>query len=246
MNEPIFIWIRRTTDWADEAAFRAQLDPRFLGRVDLWDVTFTMPYREFRSRLRRIAAGQLEKVAGAVVETWERIPENGWVVPIDDDDWLAPHAARRLGEEVRDGMHGIVWSQLVLEVPIDLGHRVSLACRRLLKLPPRWFIATNNSMLRKGAAPQESFQFHTRASRRYQGSSQVCVLPDHLSIQNRSLASITSLGFGRRNFCRTDLLAKYRRYRRLYRAYAPPSPDAAWLAAPVAEMARLMDDLVPR
>lgn len=246
MNEPIFIWIRRTTDWADEAAFRAQLDPRFRGRVDLWDATFGMPYREFRCRLRRIAAGQLEKVAGAVIEPWDRIPEHAWVVPIDDDDWLSPHAARRLCDEVRRDVHGIVWSPLVLEVPINLGHRLSLACRRLLNLPPRWFIATNNAMLRKGAVPQELFQFHTRASRCYRGSMQVGDLADHLSIQNRSLASITSLGFGRRHFSRRDLLAKYRGYKRLYHEYVPPGRSNDWLAAPVAEMARLMDDLVVR
>jgi len=72
------------------------------------------------------------------------------------------------------------------------------------------------------------------------------VLPERLSIQNRSLASITSMGFRRRRFSQDELLRKYRRYKRLYREYEPPAREADWLATPVASMVRLMDELVPR
>ena len=52
----IYLCIRQTTDWADEAAFRAQLPPLYAPTVQLWNDTFNIPYHLFRHRVRQIAA----------------------------------------------------------------------------------------------------------------------------------------------------------------------------------------------
>jgi hypothetical protein len=40
----IYIVVRRTTDWADEAASHAHIPDGFQPVVELWDTTFRMPY----------------------------------------------------------------------------------------------------------------------------------------------------------------------------------------------------------
>lgn len=90
-TSPLHICLRRTVDWGDEPAFRAQLDPAFAPKVNAWNATFPLPYHLFRQELRWIAQANLEKVEGAVLCRWEEVPEGALVAPVDDDDWFAPH-----------------------------------------------------------------------------------------------------------------------------------------------------------
>lgn len=49
-SEPrLYIVIRKTADWNDETAVRAQLPPVLVPRVDLWNETLAMPYHRFRA-----------------------------------------------------------------------------------------------------------------------------------------------------------------------------------------------------
>lgn len=237
----IYLWVRRTTDWDDEALFRRQLAPAFAPRVALWDATFTIPYREFRSELKRIAAANLSRVRDAVVAAWDEIPEGAWVVPVDDDDWFAPDLARHLGPVA--GGEGCRWSASFLEVPIDWGHRLALWRRRLFPgARLKWTCATNNYALPKTAANEPLLTSHVAASRWCDAQAGgMAVLPQRLSLMNRSLASQTTLHFRRPRLSRATLLARWQAYRTLY---APPrEPELAWSAPEVARMAALMASL---
>jgi hypothetical protein len=53
--ETVYLFVRKTTDWGNEAVFRAQLDPGFAPKVQTWNNTLSMPYHVFRARLCEIA-----------------------------------------------------------------------------------------------------------------------------------------------------------------------------------------------
>ncbi len=240
----IYLWVRETADWNDEAAFRRQLSPAFAQRVALWDSTFTLPYRAFRSELKKIAELNLSRVRDAVAVPWEEIPEGAWVAPVDDDDWFAPDLARHLGPLA--AAEGCLWSASFLEVPIDWGHRLALLRRRLVPATPlKWTCATNNYALPRSATNQPLLASHVAASRWCDARpGRLVSLPQRLSLMNRSLASQTSLHFRKRRFGRATLVARWREYRSLYRS--TPTPELAWSEPYVARMAALMDALALR
>jgi len=78
---PIYIWVRATTDWSDEAAFNAQLHPSFAGKVQLWNRTFSLSYHIFRHRVCEIASRNHAAVADVVRAPWDAIPDGALVVP---------------------------------------------------------------------------------------------------------------------------------------------------------------------
>jgi hypothetical protein len=99
----IYIWVRRTLDWDDEAAAFAGVDERMKPKVQTWNETFTMTYQRFRCRLSQIAGLNHAQVQGAVRADWNDIPDESIVLPVDDDDWFAPQAARVLEREFATG-----------------------------------------------------------------------------------------------------------------------------------------------
>jgi len=241
----LHLWVRATANWADERAFRAQLDPAFEPQVALWDDTFDMPYRCFRHQLRAIAQLNLSRVADAVVAAWDEIPDGALVAPVDDDDWFAPDVARTLERERAPHALGYVWTSSFLEVPIDLGHRLYLARRALFpRTPPRWLCTTNNYAAHKRPETELLLRSHTIASEHFAGAdaARVVRLDRRLSVMNRTLASKTSLGFLKPAIRRGTLLRKLRRYRELYAA--PPShPDLDWCRPYLQMMSDLMREL---
>jgi hypothetical protein len=243
----IHLWIRATTCWADEATFRAQLDPRFAPKVETWNATFSIPYHLFRHELRAIAGANLARVEGARVSEWDAIPEGAWVVPVDDDDWLAPDVALVLAEHDDPAILGFRWVSSFLEQPIDLGHRLGLLRRKLFpRTRPRWICTTNNYALRKADASLDLLRRHTEASRWFAGAGRERVrsIDRRLSLMNRTLASQTSLGFRRPSVTRGELMRKYRAYRSLYRRVLPA--ELAWATPWVERMAALMARLEVR
>jgi hypothetical protein len=237
----LYLWVRATASWEDEAAFRAQLAPAFAPKVAAWNETFDVPYHLFRAEVRRIARENLSRVENAVVLPWDEIPDGALVAPVDDDDWFAPDAALALERAHDPDAIGYVWTSSVLEVPIDLGHRLFLLRRALFpRTPPRWLCATNNYAARKGDETALVLAKHTVASERFGGVDRARVrhVERRLSLMNRTLASQTQLGFLRPTIGRAELLRKHRRYRALYAA-APP-PELAWARPYVAQMDALM------
>jgi hypothetical protein len=66
LKDPLYIVMRRTTDWTTEATVRAQLADGFAQLVDLWNDTFDMPHHHFRHPLKKIAQANHARVEGAV------------------------------------------------------------------------------------------------------------------------------------------------------------------------------------
>lgn len=242
----VYIWIRATLDWSDRATSEALVLPRFRPKMEAWNATFRMPFHRFRHEVKRIAAANLAGVEGAVVAAWEEIPEGAWVLPVDDDDWFAPEAARHIAAIEDRGVLGVHWLRDNLEVPIDLGHEIFLWRQRWFGTAPRWRCNTNDYAMRKTEAHRLPLLNHVQASAWFDGPppAPALHLPARLSRTNRHLGSQTSLGFGRPSIGRRELLRKYRRYRRLYAS--PPTGDLAWSAGCVAAMHDLMRALEPR
>ena len=241
---PIYIWIRATTDWSDEAAFNAQLRPAFAGKVALWNRTFSLPYHIFRHRVCEIARRNHAAVTGAVRAPWNAIPDGALVVPVDDDDWFAPDLGERLAAAWRPGIVGVYWTRSFLQVPIDPMAEVGQWARALLpNRPPKWVCSTNNYALIKGPDSKPLLRDHTRASEWMlrQPAEAMLRLDESLSLMNRTLASQTSLGWRRARFSRLELLLKYRRYRRLYGRSLPA--ELAWAEPYRKAMAGLMGEL---
>lgn len=238
------IWIRRTVDWADEEAVFAQLPAELEAKVALWDATFTMRYTQFRHRVAQIAAANHAAVEGARVARWDAIAEGELVLPVDDDDWFAPGTARVLERAAAPAATCYLWPSRWIEVPIDLGHRLHLARRRLFpRTPPMWVCTTNNYALVKGPETLELAASHIAASRWFDdgGASATQRLDATLSVANRTLASITTLGQASAGITRGELVRKLRRHRRLYDR--PLAAELAWCRPFVQQMSELMREL---
>lgn len=248
-STPLHICLRSTVDWGDAAAFRAQLDPAFAPKVDAWNSTFRLPYHLFRRELRAIAQANLERVEGAVLCSWEEVPDGSLVAPVDDDDWFAPHLVEAIQATANPEVVGIHWQQSVLEVPINTGHRLRLLQRRLIPgLRPRWLCATNSYVIRKGSMEPRCFASHVAASRWFPQlqPQRIRVLPKRLSLHNRSLASITSLNYGKPFITPQQLRRRGRAYNRLYRRWRTVPPELAWGLASLQQMEALMVRLQER
>jgi hypothetical protein len=236
----IYIVVRRTTDWGDEAAFRAQIPENVRAGVALWNATFDMPYHLYRRELKRIAECNLSQVAGARCVRRDGIPAGSLAVPVDDDDWFAPGLAAVLEGTCDDGRFGCYWPSRFLEVPISFGHRLGLIRRALVPgTRPRWLCTTNNYAVRMRPETASLVDGHIQATRWFLAHpSAVQHIAQPLSLMNRTLASVTQL---RTHPSRSLLLRKHRRYQRLYAKPAPP--DLGWCEPYLAMMRDLTAEM---
>ena len=237
------IWVRATLDYDDERAFEAGLRPEFRAAVALWDATFAMPYRVFRSRVRAIARENLASIEGATPATWEEIPEGALVLPCDDDDWFRPDIASVLERELRSGVAGLRWTSSFLEVPINLRHELGLQRDRIRPRRPLYLCTTNNYAFFASEDAKVRLLRHGQASRwvAAQPPGGVRLLDERLSLMNRTLASQTSLNHRGRCISRRRLLRKLDRYQRLY-ARALPA-QLRWAQPHADRMGTLMEEL---
>ena len=242
---PIHICIRQTADWSDEQAFWEQLEPKHRARVELFNRTFNLAFHEFRRRLCEIRRLNHEQVEGALHTPWDQVPDGGVVMPVDDDDWFAPDAALALSRELRPEAAGYRWTPTWLEAPFNRRHAIKKLAGRLVPAlnRPRYFCTTNNYAVVKGRVPHELMQKHGLASGWFEPrvGSEVVVLEPRLSLMNRSIASLTSLGTREATISRRGLLTKHRQYRRLYKRRPPAGLD--WARPYLERMDRLMSEL---
>jgi len=236
----IYIVVRKTTDWGDEATFRAQIPEGFEPVVETWNATFDMPYHLFRRELKRIAQLNLSRIPGAVCVPHEEVPEYGIVVPTDDDDWFSPRVAEVLEQNI-DGQHaGYYWPSEFIEVPIHLPHRLGLIRRAIFpRTPPHFLCTTNNYAVVMCSEMAPFIDKHVQASRWFVAHpAAVKRIGEHLSVMNRTLASRTSLW---KKPGRSALIRKYHQYQKLYRRAL--SPELSWCEQYYAMMRDLMDHL---
>jgi hypothetical protein len=244
---PIHIWVRATLDWAGEEAVR----PEFRPRAELWNATFNLPFHVFRHRVREIARLNHSRVEGAACTAWEEIPDGALVLPVDDDDWFSPDVGRVLASEFDPRAAGYYWTSSWAEVPISFGHRIYLIKRRFLPWTrPKWIFTTNNYAMVKveGAKPlldshtEASHWFESRIERRAGGP--VKRIDRRLSVANRTLGSQTSLRFDKPSMSRSQLIRRFRRYRRLYDR--PMHSELGWCRPYLEMMSVLMGELEVR
>ena len=229
----IYIVIRKTLDWADEAAFRAQIPDEMRAGIETWNATFEMPYHLYRCELKRIAQLNLTHIRGAACVAQKDIPEGAVAVPVDDADWFAPGMAEALEKSMSD-RSGCYWPSRFLEAPISLPHRLGLIRRALLpSTKPRWLCTTNNYAIVYGPKTADLLNSHVRASQWFLAHpSDVIRMGQPLSLMNRTLASTTQL---RSRPSRALLLRKHRRYLKIYERPAPA--ELKW-CEPYLEMIR--------
>jgi hypothetical protein len=238
----VHIWVRATLDYDDARAFEAELLPAFRDRVELWDATFTLPYRIFRGRVCAIARDNLAQVEGAVRSAWEEIPEGALVLPCDDDDWFRPDAALVAQREAGPG--GVRWRSSFLEVPMNRRHQLGVWRRHVQGPRPQFICTTNNYALHVRPDARERMRSHLEASAwvARQPAGAVPFLRERLSLMNRTLASQTSLGAHKGGpIPRRALLGKLERYRRLYAR--PLRDELAWAQPYADRMRELMTEL---
>ena len=255
--ETVYICIRRTADWKDTAGYRARLIAGFVPHVNAWDATFRTCYQEFRAAIADITMDSLRAVRGAVIAPYDDVPEGAIVMPCDDDDWTAPHAAEVLAEFFAGAHDRAVWTQTVLQVPLDWMHAVKIRAGKVWPRlnPPRWFCSTNNYALRKREGNYNFFMNHSMASKELAADPGLLRIHRRLTLQNRNLASKTSMvGVRYPYYAQVNgvvrlanlndpaheiresvpprpsrhLLRKFKKYLRLYDRYVPQDPDLEW------------------
>jgi hypothetical protein len=241
----IHICVRRTLDWQDEDLVSAQVLPEFRSKLVAWNATFDMPYPVFRQRLKTIAQLNLARIEGVTHSELRAVPPGHTIVPVDDDDWLAPDLGIQLGRALDPNARGYLWRREVIE-PLSLLRRgLSYVARRLGR-PELLTCKTNNYAVVNEPGVADLVLNHTKASAYFDAHpSDVRRIPATLAVQNRNLASQTALAWGRPSISRDELLAVFRRYRDLY---SSPRLAAAltWTRPYIDLMADLMHEIRPR
>lgn len=237
----LYIVVRRTTDWTNEATVRAQLPDGFAPLVELWNDTFDMPYHHFRQRLKEIAQANLARVEAAQLAPLADVPPGALIAPIDDDDWFAPDMATTVSQHRDERHRGYRWQSRFLEVPPNFDQWLGAWRRYLIPSTPlRWLCTTNNYAIETFPEVAPVVDSHIKATEWFaENEGSVKVLDAALSMQNRNIASQTALLFRSGTMMtRAKLVRRHRQYRRLYRRAIRTLP--AWCETPVAEMAELM------
>ena len=240
--EPLYICVRSTLPWHDEAAVAAALVPELRQPVEMWNAIFDLRYARFRVRLMEIAQLNLGRVENAKVARLEEVPPGALVVPVDDDDWFSPELAHRLLAEGRPNAQGFHWNRYNLEPP-RRKRSWSWTHRRRTRDTSPHTCGTNNYAVRNLPELRRAVTNHVWASRHFDANvSRVTRLEASLSVQNRSLASRSRLVGAGTAMTRDALIEKSRRYQRFYDRSRLP-PEVAWAQPYVAAMAELMHSI---
>jgi hypothetical protein len=245
----IHICLRPTLDWSDRDLVEKNLFEIFRYRYELWNKTFTVPYHLFRHRLKTISQANLRRVRGATLTPFEQTPTGVLAVPVDDDDWFAPDLAERLAAAWTPGVVGYWWDKCTLKAPQEhllirlsrwiRGVRLHEGARK------RYTCASNNYAMIHDGTPESLNRInrHGSASRHFDANPAVIRrLPGRMSIQNKSLASQTTLVFRQSIISRRKLLRRFNRYKNFYRDLRMPD-DLAWAQPCVVEMDQLMREI---
>jgi hypothetical protein len=252
--ELLYICVRRTLPWHDEAAVSAALAPQMRATVDLWNATFELSYAAFRHRLTLIARENWSRIEHTRLTPLDQIPPGALVVPVDDDDWFSPELGRRLLAEQDPSLHGYHWNRYILEPPRHLRRWPWKRARRASDTS-QYTCGSNNYAVVNVPELTAAIRSHVNASAIFDaGACRVKHVDASLSLQCRNLASRTVLGadFLRRasgagpgTLLREDLIERLRRQQGLYRRLRLPR-EVAWAEPSALAMAGLLRELRPK
>jgi hypothetical protein len=245
VSPTIHICIRQTLDWQDEALVNERLIPAFRPKFDAWNATFTMPYHVFRARLKAIAELNVRQIESAICTPIDRVPRGEIIVPVDDDDWFAPDLAARILQAYDREASGYLWQRARLEREATLGglRRGVWRIGRLLGRAEVELCKTNNYAVRNEPHLAPLALSHLHASAYFNAHpDDVRRIPATLAIQNRNLASQTTLAWNRPTIERRELVVLLEEHRAIYAAWKV-SRELQWAAPYIALMIELMKDI---
>jgi hypothetical protein len=241
----IYICVRATLDWRDEAAVARDLKPEFRPKLETWNETFTIPYHEVRYRLKRMAELNLSRVENAVCARLDEIPDGALVVPVDDDDWFAPTLAHGLLASCEPHIVGYRWKDYTVEIGRPLEARLHHLWWRLRGNRPLT-CGSNNYAVTKVAERLPLVASHRQASRYFDARpDRVRRLRGAWSVRNRNPTSQTEMGWRQPRVTRAELVETFGQYRRLYSRIRVPRAFR-WAQPYVAMVADLMREIQVR
>lgn len=232
----IYICVRRTLDWHDEAVVARDLQRSFRPKLEAWNETFTVRYHEVRHRLKKIAELNLSRVEDAVCAPLDAIPDGSLVVPVDDDDWFAPDLALGLRQQGESHIVGYLWKDHTVEIRRPLESRLNYLWWRVRGNRPLT-CGSNNYAVTKVPEHLPLVTNHSRASRYFDASpDRIRRLSGKWSVRNRNPTSQTEMGWQQPHVTRAELIETFHAYHRLYsrlrlpRAYRWAQPYVAMVA----------------
>jgi hypothetical protein len=239
----IHVCVRATLDWWDRECVETHILPQFRPKLEAWNATFDMPYHVFRARLRQIALLNVSLVEGATCSAISEVGSGDVIVPIDDDDWLAPDLVGRLRSEYEPTVRCYLWTREVIEPISSLRYRLERLARRLGRRDPLLCRTNNYAVVSEPELIQAALS-HGHASRYFAARppSEIRRMTGTLAIQNRTLASQTTLAWRRPSIGREELANLLHRYKRLYASWKL-APELSWARPYVDMMAELMQDI---
>ena len=233
--------MRRSLDWSDQALVAERLRPEFRAKFETWNATFDMPYAGFRQRLKEIAQLNLSRVESVAHTPLEEVPPGELIVPVDDDDWFAPDVAHEIRRVFEPGQAGCHWIRQVIS-PSRRRRKFRIRLRPK-RLGGRYSCATNSYAVVNTPELAPLTLNHKRASEYFDAHpTHVTRIPKTLAIQNRSLASQTTLAWKRLTITREELIEVFHRHRDLY-ANWKLRPELGWAQPCIDRMAELMEKI---
>src|SRR5262249_37876728 len=157
-------------------------------------------------------------------------------------DWFAPDLAIRLRQAHDPRAQAYLWRRAVIEPPRRIRDGLRLVARLIGRRDENTCKTNNYAVVNEPALAPLALS-HSGASQYVDAHpTRVRRIPATLAIQNRNLASQTTLAWTRPSIGRTELVALLGRYRSLYGRWKL-SPEEAWARPYVDLMDALMREI---
>jgi hypothetical protein len=198
------IYVRHNVDWRGMTFEKFMNQPRRFGPgghigdnvltwfknhnhiLGLWDEIFNLGYFEFRARAKELAETTYQNVdvikgRDALLKECKK-PGNAYIVPIDDDDWIAPHLSQVLDSKKAPLVH---WT---------MRETVTSRNTSSFRLPPHWFrscsFAVSKDLIRKHSRLTTLLSHHVSAGFYLKRIKARAVVKQALTVANRTVASV--------------------------------------------------------
>ncbi len=120
---PIILGVRSMSDWqVGQNLLTSPWGDGWEKRLQWWDEVFSMPYHTYRFNLQKIAKENWSRIEGldsiVSIRSWQpELFHDAIIVPIDDDDWLAPQICHVIRNQIQPDTTAISWQADRIECP---------------------------------------------------------------------------------------------------------------------------------